>query len=90
MKRLTGVDTHQTTGRAADYEAEYRAGLAGVFYSGTITVAGCAPSRLSGFMVWNRKSIPPGRAVEKSVRETIQFLDVDKLLLNGLSRNGDA
>lgn len=80
MKLLTGTDVHNRTGRKAEFRAEYSVGLAGVRYSGTITLEDCPPSRLSGFMTWNRKSIPPGRSVERSMRESIQFLDVDKLL----------
>lgn len=87
MKRLTGSDTHTPTGRQAHYVAEYRYGLIGVSFSGTITVEGCAPSRVGGFMAWNRDSIPPGKAVERSIRKTIQFLDVSKLLLEASSAN---
>ena len=80
MKRITGIDTHRGSRRQAEFAAEYRIGLAGVSYSGTITLEGCRPSRLGGFMTWTLKTIPPGRAVERTVRETVQFLDVEKLL----------
>ncbi len=80
MKHLAGTDIHTSTGRKAEFRADYHIGLAGVRYTGTITLEECPPSHLSGFMTWNRKSIPPGRAVERAVRESIQFLDVDKLL----------
>jgi hydrogenase maturation factor HypE len=83
MKNLTGSDVHRASGREAQFVAEYRTGLTGVSYSGTITLVGCSPSRVGGFMTWRRKTIPPGRAVERAMRESIQFLHVERLLLNG-------
>ena len=86
MKRIKGTGIHKSSGLKADFVAEYRVGLAGVSYSSEIAVEGCPPSRQGGFMTWSRKSIPPGRAVERIVRESIQFLDVEKLLAMGQSK----
>lgn len=86
MKRLTGSGIHHSSGLKADFAIEYRMGLAGVSYSGTITVEGCPPSLRGGFMAWNRTCIPPGRAVELAMRDSIQFLDVEKLLAMGKVR----
>ena len=86
MKRITGSGIHYSSGLKADFAAEYRVGLAGVSYSGAITVEGCPPSRQGGFMTWSRKSIPPSRAVERTVRDSIQFLDVEKLLAMGQAK----
>jgi len=80
MKRIAGYENHRKSGLEAEFVAEYRMGLAGIHYSGSVTFAVCPPSRQSGFMVWGRKSIPPGRAIERTMRESVQFLDVDKLL----------
>jgi hypothetical protein len=89
MKRITGSDIHHGSGLRADYVAEYRVGVAGVTYSGAVTLEGCPPSRQGGFMAWGRKSIPPGHAVERTVRESIQFLDASKLLAMGRSDDGE-
>ncbi|WP_141211385.1 hypothetical protein [Rhodoferax sp. TH121] len=86
MKQIKGTGIHKNSGLKADFAAEYRLGLAGVSYSGVITVEGCPPSLQGGFMSWSRQSIPPGRAVERTVRESIQFLDVVKLLAMGKSK----
>jgi hypothetical protein len=82
-KKLSGSDVHRPSGIAAKFVAEYRIGFAGIYYSASITLEGCPPSRLSGFMVWSAKYFPPGRAVERSVRKSIQFLDAEKLLASG-------
>ncbi|HEV6966787.1 hypothetical protein [Roseateles sp.] len=79
-KQITGSSVHGKSGIPATYVAEYRTGLAGIYYSATVVLEGCPPSRQSGFMVWSRKHFPPGRAVERTVRDSIQFLDVAALL----------
>jgi len=91
MKRISGVELHQSSRRSATYEAEYRVGLFGVQYSGTITLEGREPSRLGGCMAWGMKSIPPGRAVERTIRELVQRLSVEKknqLLIDGSIKRG--
>lgn len=80
MKRIIGTETHRASGRQVEFSAEYRFGIAGVSYSAVLTAEGCQPSRIGGFMVWALRFIPPGRAVEKTVRQSVQFLDVAKLL----------
>lgn len=66
MKRIAGSGIHHGSGLKTDFTAEYRVGLAGVSFSGAITLEGCPPARQGGFMAWSRKSIPPGRAVERT------------------------
>ena len=80
MKTISGSDVHKPSGIPVKFVAEYRIGFAGIYYSAAITLERCAPSRQSAFMAWSTKNFPPGRAVERSVRESIQFLDAAKLL----------
>ena len=80
MKKIAGSGVHETSGLPATFVVEYRIGIGGVHYTGAITLQGCGPSRLAGYMSWTRKTIPPGRALERKMRESIQVLDVEKLL----------
>ena len=79
-KTISGLDVHKPSGIPAKFVAEYRIGFAGIYYSASVTLERCSPSRQSGFMAWSVKHFPPSRAVERSVRESIQFLDAEKLL----------
>ena len=82
-KKIAGSGIHEASGLPATFVAEYRMGIGGVRYAGVITLQGCRASRLAGYMSWTRKTIPPGRALERKMREAIQVLDVEKLLAQG-------
>jgi hypothetical protein len=79
MKRIFGTETHRSSGRQVEFSVEYNLSIAGVTYYAVLTAEGCRPSRSSGFMVWALRFIPPSRTLEKTVRESVQFLDIAKL-----------
>ncbi len=79
-RTISGFDVHTSSGIPAEFIADYRIGFAGIYYSASITLEHCPPSRLGGFMAWSTRHLPPSRAVERTVRQSIQFLDAEKLL----------
>ncbi|RQP23489.1 hypothetical protein [Piscinibacter terrae] len=81
MKHINGTGMHHESRRRAQFSAEYRISLSGISYSGSITLDGCRPAAFRGHMSWTPGTIWPARAVERDVRETIQYLDVEKLLI---------
>lgn len=90
MPSLSGKHVHQATGRGALYEATYSYGPIGVTYRATIRIDGCHPSRVGGVIAWGTKALFARRTIEASLREDVQFIDLDKVLLPGDESHDDS
>lgn len=90
MPSFSGKHVHQASGRGALYEATYSYGPIGVTYGATIRIDGCRPSRVGGVIAWGRKALFAKHTIEASLRDDVQFIDLEKILIPSDGAHGGA
>ena len=76
---VAGQHIHPSSGTQIRFEGQYELKAIGVVYEAYALVDDKRVRIVKGVIAWGLKAIPPRRRVMADIRETIEFIDTDKL-----------
>lgn len=79
IRTIKGERLHHT-GKLLGYDIQYEFKPIGIVYKADVALEGKSTKLVQGVITWSLRAFPPGRRVEESIWEDIEFLDMDKLV----------
>jgi hypothetical protein len=81
FKTIEGERLHTASGKMLRYSCRYEVRLIGIVYIADVLLNGKRTRLVAGFISWTLRAFPPRRRVEESVWQSIDFTDMEKLMV---------